>query len=275
VMVMGLLAVGLTVIETRFFYVILNNNFDIRSEARPEYVEIEVDKEKVDSNNSNFCKNFRLKYECWYFGKPTREAWNENGYSIESLPRKVELKLAPQKKLIEPQTIKEEAAELKKIKSEWVDAWDKVIEILKPFITKLFDATKSVFGSNFDDGKSEAASKLEMEQKKEFIKCIEALIAILNDDICSDDETTCLNDNFRDLLKDDKIPSEIFLKQLERLNNYFKKYTLVEELIKKRDNYTQVLWSEENRDGRLSVLKTNFKAYDGAEFKPESPSQQG
>jgi hypothetical protein len=53
VMVMGLLAVGLTVIETRFFYVILNNNFDIRSEAKPEYVEIEVDKENVDSDNSN------------------------------------------------------------------------------------------------------------------------------------------------------------------------------------------------------------------------------
>jgi hypothetical protein len=164
-----------------------------------------------------------LKYECWHFGKPTREAWNENGYSIESLPRKVELQLAPQKKLIEPQTIKEEAAELKKIKSEWVDGWDKVIEILKPFITKVFDATKSVLRSNLDAGKSETASKIEIEQKKDLIKCINALIAILNDDICSNDERTCLKDNFRDLLNDDKIPSKIFLKQLERLNNYFEK----------------------------------------------------
>lgn len=245
VCVMALLAFGLTLFETRFFYVILNNNFDIRSEARPEFVEIEVDKEKVDSNNSNFCKNFRLKYECWYFGKPTREAWNENGYSIENLPRKVELQLAPKKKLIELQTEKEEAAELQKIQTKWVviKGWDKVIEILKPFITKVFDATKSVFGSKLDAGKSEVGSNIEMEQKKELIKCIEALIAILKDDICSDDETYCLNDNFRDLLNDDKIPSKIFLKQLERLNNYFKKYTQVQILIATRDEeYTKPLW---------------------------------
>ena len=247
----------------------MNNNFDIRAGKKLEYVEIEVDKENVNPKKRDLCKHFRLMYECWHFGKPTREAWNENGYSIDSLPRKVELQLAPKKEIVTPETQKAEDDKLEKIDLKWWNTagWGEIKSILKPHIEKVFLDKESLFVSIPDSNQAKSAVLVHEESKKEFIKCLQNLQGILNEDICSDDERRCLEGEERDVIDDNKNPSEIFLKQLERLERYFKKHQQVQNLIKLRD--MESVETENTREEiklQWQKLKIDFEKYDGAKF---------